>query len=113
VLGSALKKHESELREMEQRRRELQELSQQQRFRPPDEVSTFKIIKSIKELVVAMLPMLDSMQEDWVMVVPSGAAVIASQFGINKAAYQFIERGGRVRVILNDITYASSKQCKK
>jgi sugar-specific transcriptional regulator TrmB len=106
ALNSAVKKHESELREMEKRKRELQELSQQQRFRPPDEVSTFKIIKSIKELVIAMLPILDSIQEDWVMVVPSGAAVIASQFGINEAAYQFIERGGTVRVILNDITYA-------
>ena len=105
ALEAALKKQESELREMEARKRELQELSQQQRFRPPDEVSTFKIIKSIKELVVAMLPILDSMKEDWVMVVPSGAAVIASQFGINEAAYQFIERGGTVRVILNDITY--------
>jgi len=105
ALDSAVKKHESELREMEERKRELQELSQQQRFRPSDEVSTFKIIKSIKELVAAMLPILDSMQEDWVMVVPSGAAVIASQFGINEAAYEFIERGGTVRVILNDITY--------
>ena len=105
ALEAALKKHESELREMEARKRELQELSQQQRFHPPDEVSTFKIIKSIKELVVAMLPILDSLQEDWVMVVPSGAAVIASQFGVNEAAYQFIERGGTVRVILNDITY--------
>jgi len=105
ALESALKKQESELREMETRKRELEELSQQQRFRPSDEVSTFKIIKSIRELVAAMLPILDSMQEDWVMVVPSGAAVIASQFGINEAAYQFIERGGTVRVILNDITY--------
>src|ERR1019366_8714397 len=94
ALEAALKKHESELREMDERKRELQELSQQQRFHPPDEVSTFKIIKSIKELVVAMLPILDSMQEDCVMVVPSGAAVIASQFGVNEAAYQFIERWG-------------------
>jgi len=105
ALGSALQKQESELREMETRKRELQELSKQQRFRPSDEVSTFKIIKSIKELVVAMLPILDSMHEDWVMAVPSAAAVIASQFGINEAAYQFIERGGTVRVILYDITY--------
>ena len=46
ALEAALKKHESELREMDERKRELQELSQQQRFHP-DEVSTFKIIKSI------------------------------------------------------------------
>jgi len=105
ALNAAVRKQESELREMETRKRELQELSKQQRFRPSDEVSTFKIIKSIKELVVAMLPILDSMHEDWVMAVPSAAAVIASQFGINEAAYQFIERGGTVRVILYDITY--------
>jgi sugar-specific transcriptional regulator TrmB len=105
ALSSALKKHEAEFREMEERGRELQELSRQQQFRPSDEVSTFKIIKNIKELVVAMLPILDSMQEDWVIVVPSGAAVIASQFGINEAAYRFIERGGNVRAIFNDITY--------
>ncbi len=105
ALEAAVKKQESELREMEARKQELQELSKQQRFRPSDEVSTFKIIKSIKELVVAMLPILDSMHEDWVMAVPSSAAVVASQFGINEAAYEFIERGGTVRVILYDITY--------
>jgi hypothetical protein len=105
ALDSALKRQKNELREMEARKRELQELSQQQRFRPSEDVSTFKIIKSIKELVAAMLPILGSMREDWVMVVPSGAAVIASQIGINEAAYEFIQRGGTIRVILNDITY--------
>src|SRR5512136_1014066 len=33
ALESALKKHEAELREMQQRKRELEELSRQQRFR--------------------------------------------------------------------------------
>jgi sugar-specific transcriptional regulator TrmB len=106
ALGSALKKHESELREMEARKRELHELAKQQHFRPSDEVSKFKIIKSIKELVAVMLSILDSMQEDWIMAVNSTAAVIASQFGINEAASQFIERGGSVRVILFDIPYS-------
>ncbi|MFZ0925027.1 MAG: helix-turn-helix domain-containing protein [Halobacteriota archaeon] len=64
ALGSALQKQESELREMEERKRELQELSQQQRFRASDEVSTFKIIKSIKELVAVSMPLIDSMQEE-------------------------------------------------
>lgn len=105
ALESALKKHEAELREMQARKTELEELSQKQRFRPADEVSTFKIIKSIKELVAAMLPILNSIREDWVMAVPSSAAVLASQFGINEAAYDFIKRGGTVRVILNDITF--------
>jgi sugar-specific transcriptional regulator TrmB len=56
ALGSALQKQQSELREMEARKRELQELSQQQRFRPFDEVSTFKIIKSIKGLICRYAP---------------------------------------------------------
>jgi hypothetical protein len=45
------------------------------------------------------------MKEDWVMVVPESAVVIASQFGINQAAYDFIARGGRVRVLLYDLSY--------
>ena len=106
ALESAVKKHESELHEMEARKRELQELAKQQQFRPSDEVSKFKIIKSIKELVAVMLPIVDSIQEDWIMAVPSTAAIIASQFGINEAASEFIERGGSVRVILFDIPYS-------
>ena len=43
ALGSAVKKHESELREMEARKQELQELSIKQRFRPSDEVSTIPL----------------------------------------------------------------------
>src|SRR5674476_98730 len=39
ALESALKKHESELREMEVRKRELQELARQHQFRPSDAVS--------------------------------------------------------------------------
>jgi sugar-specific transcriptional regulator TrmB len=46
VLDAALKKHEAELREMERRKQELQEMSKQQRFRPSDEFSTFKIINA-------------------------------------------------------------------
>jgi HTH-type transcriptional regulator, sugar sensing transcriptional regulator len=64
ALESAVKKHESELREMESRKRELQELAKAQRFRPSDEVSQFKIIKSIKELVSVMLPFLAL----WIMI---------------------------------------------
>jgi sugar-specific transcriptional regulator TrmB len=104
ALSSALKKHESELREMEERKRELEELSQQQRFRPSDEVSTFKIIKSIKELVAVSMPLIDSIQEEWLIAAPAYMTVIASLFGVNDAAYEFIKRGGKVRAII-DISY--------
>jgi len=60
ALQAALKKQESELREMQGRTRELQELAKQQRFRPSDEVATFKILKSIKEVMAQ--PYLSSSQ---------------------------------------------------
>jgi len=42
ALETALKNHESELREMEIRKSELEEISKQQRFRPSKEFSTLK-----------------------------------------------------------------------
>jgi sugar-specific transcriptional regulator TrmB len=104
ALEAALKKREGELREMEVRKRELQELAKQQRFSPSSEVSTFKIIKSVKELVAAAIPLVDSMQEEWLVVVPGLATVIASLFGINDAAAALIQRGGKVRTLV-DISY--------
>jgi sugar-specific transcriptional regulator TrmB len=104
ALDSTVKKHQSELREMEARKRELQELAKQEQFRPSDEVSTFKIIKSTKELIAAVIPLLDSMQEEWLLAVPGLATVVASLFGINDAAAAFIQQGGKVRAII-DISY--------
>jgi sugar-specific transcriptional regulator TrmB len=104
ALESALQKQQSELREMEARKRELQELSKQQRFRPSDEVSTFKIIKSLKELVAVSMPLIDSMQEEWLVAAPAYLTVVASLFGVNDAAHEFIKRGGKVRSII-DISY--------
>ncbi len=104
ALDSALKKQESELREMEVRKRELQELAKQQQFRSSDQVTTFKIIKSTKELVAVAVPLIDSMKEEWLVAVPGLATVVASLFGINDAAAAFIQRGGKVKTIV-DISY--------
>ncbi len=71
ALDSAVKKQESELREMEARKRELQELSKQQRFRPSDEVTTFKIIKSVKELVAATATLVSYAKNTFLYVVPA------------------------------------------
>jgi sugar-specific transcriptional regulator TrmB len=101
ALESALKKQESKLREMKARERELQELAKQQQFRPSDDVSTFK---SIEELVATALPLLDSMKQEWLVAVPGLATVVASLFGINDAAGEFIQRGGKVRTVV-DISY--------
>ncbi|MGZ4934856.1 MAG: TrmB family transcriptional regulator [Halobacteriota archaeon] len=104
ALESALKQHEAELREMKTRKRELEELSRQQHFRGSDEVTTFKIIKSLKELLEIVLPLLSSVEEEWLSIIPSSAVIIASQFGFSPFIEEFIERRGTARAIIN-ITY--------
>jgi len=105
ALDAALKAQESELREMEARKRELQELSKQQRFRPSDDVSTFKIIKSVKELVTVTMTLVPSAKHGFLYIVPAEMMAITSLFGINAEAKKLIEHGGSVRGI-TDITYA-------
>lgn len=101
ALEAVVKKQESELREMEERKRELNELSQQQRFRPSDEVSTFKILKTNKELLAVSVPVINEMRKEWLIVTPAYLSVVASRFGVNDAASEFIKRGGKVRVIID------------
>ncbi len=106
ALDAALKKQESELREMEVRKRELQELSKRQQFRPSDEVTTFKIIKSVKELVAVSIASVNSIQDEVLLVVPQLMLVIASFFGINDEMLRLVERGGHARGIIFDVTYS-------
>ena len=105
ALDTTVKKQESELREMEARKRELQELAKQQRFRPSDEVSTFKLIKSIKEMVTATMTLVSSAKRGFVYVVPAEALVITSLFGINAETKKLKELGGYAKGITN-IAYA-------
>ena len=93
ALESVLKKQESEFRDMEARKRELQELAKQRQFRPSDEVATYKIIKNLKELVTTMLPILTLLEEEWLCVIPAQAAVVFFQFGMLPFTQEFIERG--------------------
>lgn len=105
ALKSAVSKQQSELREMEVRKRELQELAKQQHFGPSDEVSTFKIIKSVKELVATTITLVAAAQNGWVYVVPVEMLVITELFGINEEIKKAIERGRVVRGI-SDFGYA-------
>jgi sugar-specific transcriptional regulator TrmB len=105
ALESAVKKRESELREMEARKLELQELSKQQRFRPSEEVSTFKIIKSVKELVDVTITLVSSAKKGWINVVPAEMLLITELFGINEEVKKVIERGRYIKCI-SDIGYA-------
>jgi sugar-specific transcriptional regulator TrmB len=106
ALHSAVKKRESELREMEARKRELQELANQQQFHPSDEVATFKILKNIKEIVSTTCPQILSSEEETVWILPPSWLKSGSLFGIHDAEKQLIAKGGRVRGV-TDVTYSS------
>jgi sugar-specific transcriptional regulator TrmB len=105
ALESALRRHESEMREMEIKKRELEELAQQQRFSPSDEVSTFKMLKSIKEIVSTAIPLLLSVEQEFLWIAPKEGLQLASVFGINDVVKELTERGGKTRGI-TDITYS-------
>ncbi len=103
ALEFALKKHESELMEMERRKQELEELSRQQRFYPSEEVSTFKMLKSVREVLAVILPALASAEREWLAVVPPIMTIFSVLFVI-EGDKEFLDRGGSIRFI-TDITY--------
>jgi sugar-specific transcriptional regulator TrmB len=103
ALEAALKRHESEIREMEARKRELQELSKQQRFQAAGGIASYKILKSMKEVVSVTLSSLASAEKEWFAVVPPILTVFSSLFFVEDDK-KFIDRGGRIRFI-TDITY--------
>ncbi len=105
ALDSALKQHESELREMETRKLEVEELSKQQLFRPSEEVSTFKILKSVMDLVTTSITCMTSTNEEFLYVAPDSALFVASAFGINEEVKHLVDSGGIARGITN-ITYS-------
>jgi sugar-specific transcriptional regulator TrmB len=103
ALDAALKKHETELREMERRKQELQELSKQQPFSPSDEFSTYKILKRAGDAVTMALSTLNSTEKEWVAVIPAILTVWSSLYNLEDDK-KFIDRGGKIRFI-TDITY--------
>jgi sugar-specific transcriptional regulator TrmB len=104
ALESALKKHESELRKMEARKRELQELAKQHQFRPSDEVTTFKILESIRDVVGTALPVILSAKEEFLWLSNREGVEFGEAFGVVEAEREFIERGGQCRGIA-DVMY--------
>ena len=103
ALDAALRKYESEHREMERRKRELQELSNQQKFRPSDEFSTFKILKSSGDAVAMAISTLNSVEREWLAVIPPILTVFSSLYNLEEDK-EFLDRGGTIRFI-TDITY--------
>ncbi len=111
ALESTLKKHESELREMALIKRELEEISKQQRFRPSDEVCIFKIIKSIKELIAIGTSLVSSLERELMYVIPGEMLIFASLYGLT-GTKKLIDDGGRVRVI-TDISYSTIESAQQ
>lgn len=103
ALEAALKRHENEIREMEARKQELQELSKQQRFLAAGEIASYKILKSMKEVVTVTLSALAAAEKEWFAVVPPILTVFSSLFFVEDDK-KFIDRGGRIRFI-TDVTY--------
>jgi sugar-specific transcriptional regulator TrmB len=106
ALESAIKKHESELREMETRKLELQELAKQHRFRASDEVGTFKMLKNIREIVSTAIPIISSIEQEFLWIAPKEGVQLSCLFGINDLVRELSERGGKTRGI-TDITYST------
>jgi len=70
-----------------------------------DEVSTFKIFKIVKELVVVAITNVASLQDEVLLVVPQLMLVIASFFGINDEVIP--------RETVNFITYFTPERAGK
>jgi sugar-specific transcriptional regulator TrmB len=104
ALESVLKKRENELLEMEGRKQELADLSARLQFSRND-VTTFKIIKSLGELVSVTIPLINSAREELLFVLPQEIVTFTSRFGINEEIRKFVERGGNVRGI-TDVSHS-------
>ena len=113
ALEAALKKHETELLQMEQRKRQLEELARQQRFRPSDDVATFKLMKSLKELLATVAGTFLEMKEDFFGVITGNTVVVVSLFGLMELTKEFIEHGGRDRTLITNIAYSEIQAVKE
>ena len=105
ALEVVLEEQAGELREMRERKQELHELLTEQHLQPSDDVSSFKVLRSTKELVTATMMLVASAKEGFVYVAPPATLLITSLFGVNARAKKLIELGGNVQGIA-DIGYA-------
>jgi len=106
ALDVALKRYETELRDMEVKRQELEKLSRQQRFRPSDEFGSYKIVRGMREAVAVAAANTDLTERQIVFVMPEIIFAFDSSFGLNEVIKKFIDRGGNFRALSN-ISYPS------
>jgi len=103
ALDAALKKYKTELHEKEVMKQEIEEISNQQRVMLSDECFSFKIIKSMRDVMAVTLSTLASIEKEWTAVVPAILTVFSSLY-VLEGDKKFIDRGGEIRFI-TDITY--------
>ncbi len=103
ALEMGLRRQEEELQELKKRKHDLQELMQKYASHSPGE-ATFRILKSVRDVVNTALPIIQAADREIVYVAPSAGLVVTSRFGINEAVKEFIERGGDCRAVV-DVTY--------
>jgi sugar-specific transcriptional regulator TrmB len=101
ALESAVKRYETELREMEAQKQQLQELAKQQQFRPAEEVPTLLIIKNMKNLTGVSLSIVPSIKDEQLFVIHEKALSTGALLGITEAFKTLAARGVRVRGIVD------------
>jgi predicted transcriptional regulator len=104
ALDTAVRKQQRELREMKARKRELKQLSKRQLFRPAADVTTFTIIKSVRDLIGTAVPLIISAKKELLWISNRQGVEFGEMFGVIDAEQAFIEGGGHCRCIV-DVTY--------
>ncbi len=104
ALEIGLRRQEEELYELKKRKHDLQKLMQQYASQPSNEV-TFRILKSVRDVVNTVLPIILSAEREIVWIAPAAALLVLSRFGITNAVKEFIESGALSRGV-TDVTYS-------
>jgi len=104
ALDSEMNKRDAELREMEQAKRELQELVPRQRFPPTEPGASFRLIKSAGDIFATELPLIRAAEHELLVITPPEGISMALLTGVIEATKELVERGGSARVITY-ITY--------
>jgi len=104
VLESALEARQHEIREMEGTKQELEELLKDANFRASEEFCTFKVLNSIRDVMVTGSRLIASAEEDIVFIAPPRLLPLASRLGTITQTKTAIQRGVRVRCI-TDISH--------
>ena len=63
-------------------------------------------MKGLKELLATVAVGILTLEEDFFAVVPENTVVVVSLFGINPLSKEFIERGGRILVLVTNFSYS-------